>query len=378
MKRGRDGEWGAACLELAELAARRDILTGTPAPNAASDLLIQFDFLWPHQRARLLKQPPGARKQPSLSSIAERIGPLFVRVDKRQLGLKSPRLRVEQVEMGELQRSIYQHMRRRARSVIGPERRLATMGNVVAYLNIAATNPGLLAEPLDGSAPAQTQWPVLPSGLGQTLTELIAVYARHEIPSKYVKLSQVVAANAAQGRKTLVWTNYISSINVIANEILAPYFPAIVHGGLPRRSDTDGRLSRERELGRFRNDSECKVLIANPAALAEGVSLHHACSDAIFLDRTFNAGHHLQAIDRIHRLGMDPSERPRVTFLVARETIDEVIDLRIRAKTRVLQTLLKDSTLSQMALPDDELEGEEFDDADIEALFAHLGGARDV
>jgi hypothetical protein len=33
MKRGRNGEWGAACLDLAHLAVRRDLLTGTPAPQ---------------------------------------------------------------------------------------------------------------------------------------------------------------------------------------------------------------------------------------------------------------------------------------------------------------------------------------------------------
>src|SRR5256885_10080525 len=38
MKKGWRGEWGRACLSLAYLAARRDVLTGTPAPNSPRDL----------------------------------------------------------------------------------------------------------------------------------------------------------------------------------------------------------------------------------------------------------------------------------------------------------------------------------------------------
>ena len=46
MKRGWSGEWGSACLSLAYRAARRDILTGTPAPQSPRDLVAPIDFLW--------------------------------------------------------------------------------------------------------------------------------------------------------------------------------------------------------------------------------------------------------------------------------------------------------------------------------------------
>jgi hypothetical protein len=58
MKRGRNGEWGAACLDLAHLAVRRDILTGTPAPQHPSDFVALLNFLWPDQARRIL--PAGA------------------------------------------------------------------------------------------------------------------------------------------------------------------------------------------------------------------------------------------------------------------------------------------------------------------------------
>ena len=44
------------------------------------------------------------------------------------------------------------------------------------------------------------------------------------------------------------------------------------------------------------------VLVANPAAAAESISLHEHCNHALYLDRTYNAGQFLQSQDRIHRL----------------------------------------------------------------------------
>src|SRR5690606_30207580 len=46
-KRGATGEWGRAILGLAPFAERRDVLTGTPAPNQPRDLLAVLDIAWP-------------------------------------------------------------------------------------------------------------------------------------------------------------------------------------------------------------------------------------------------------------------------------------------------------------------------------------------
>ena len=54
MKAGRSGTHGTACLDLAFGANRRDILTGTPAPQAPGDFVALVDFLWPGQAHRLL------------------------------------------------------------------------------------------------------------------------------------------------------------------------------------------------------------------------------------------------------------------------------------------------------------------------------------
>jgi SNF2 family DNA or RNA helicase len=159
--------------------------------------------------------------------------------------------------------------------------------------------------------------------------------------------------------------------------MLAVYKPAAVYGGIPSEvSDPNAARTREGELSKFRDrESGCMVLIANPAAMSEGVSLHQVCNDAVYLDRTFNAGQYLQSLDRIHRLGLGPDVTTNISFLLTTGTIDEVIDTRIREKALRLGEMLDDPDLTTMALPSDDDYGPAIEtDDDLIALFAHLRG----
>lgn len=106
--------------------------------------------------------------------------------------------------------------------------------------------------------------------------------------------------------------------------------------------------------------------------MAEGVSLHETCHDAVYLDRTYNAGQYLQSIDRIHRLGLTPGTETRITFLVCTGTIDESVDQRVAEKATRLSIMLSDPDLVTMALPDEESYGQWVDLDDVESLFGHL------
>lgn len=378
MKRGRNGEWGSACLNLAHLAARRDILTGTPAPQHPRDFVALIDFLWPHLATRVI---PTAALRPDpppevMTAVSHRLGPLFVRTTKNQLGLDPPLLRVELVEMNALQAEIYQALRTRMANAVEASARerakFGRMGEVVMYMLEAATNPALLATAIDQSDPSTTRWPPLAIGAESSLADKVRHYGSHEMPRKFEKLSAMVADNARRGRKTLVWSNFVTNIEELAERVLAPFEPAVVHGAVPSTSDESDLGSRESAVRRFREDQRCQVLIANPAAMSEGISLHDVCHDAVYLDRTFNAGHYLQSMDRIHRLGLPPGIETRVTFLVSRGTVDETVDDRVRLKAERLSEMLSDPDLVTMALPDEESYGEWIDPEDLDALFAHL------
>lgn len=382
MKRGQAGEWGRACLQLAHVAARRDILTGTPAPQSPRDFIALLDYLWPNQ-ARAILPATALHPDPPIGSmelVNEALAPLFVRTTKGELGLRPPALRVELVELQGLQADIYDALRNRYAGMFDLTRAdrtmLAQMGDVTMYLLEAAANPALLAGRTPDQGAIPFRYPSLAIPPGSSLAELIGRYHRHEIPLKFKKLAMIVDENARKGRKTLVWSNFVGNLLTL-ERMLARYKPSLVYGGVPSVDGpvAPGVRTREGELARFRSDSDCMVLLANPAALGEGVSLHEVCHDAVYLDRTFNAGQYLQSLDRIHRLGLPPDAETRVTFLLTSGTIDERVDERVAEKAERLGSMLNDPDLVTMALPDEEEYGEAIEDVnDLSALFAHLRG----
>lgn len=387
MKRGRDGEWGTACLDLANVAARRDVLSGTPAPQTPSDLIALLDYLWPGQAMRVLPDQ-ALRTHPApeaVAAVTPAIAPLFVRTTKSELQLEEPHLTVIPVPLEGLQREIYNTLKREysQRFAISQRDRLdlSAMGDVVMYLLEAATNPALLAAGSSADDPIQFRHPPLEVPPDSRLATLITQYAQHETPAKFVELAVRVHALAERGRKVLVWTNFVRNLTTL-ERMLAAYQPAVVHGGVPSEvSHPDASRTREAEIARFRNDSDCSVLIANPAAMSEGISLHQVCHDAIYLDRTFNAGQYLQSVDRIHRLGLQPGIDTNVILLITAATIDETVNSRIEVKARNLGTMLDDPGIATMSLPDDEDYGAPVDvgdQGDLAALFAHMRGDTDA
>ncbi len=140
--------------------------------------------------------------------------------------------------------------------------------------------------------------------------------------------------------------------------------------GVYHNTDSED-LNRESLIKRFKLDKECRVLIANPAACAESISLHTACHDAIYLDRSFNCAHYLQSLDRIHRLGLSSSVKTCYHILLAEETVDEVVHNRLKVKMQTMRQVLEgDLPRSIPGYWSDDL-GEE-ENVDLTAVEKHI------
>lgn len=383
-KRGVSGEWGRALLALAPHVIRRDVLTGTPAPNHPRDLVFLLNFLWPSGRAVSRVPEWALSREPlprAMRVINEAIAPLFVRTTKTELRIPDPVIRRVQLEMNPLQQQIYDALLNRYSGLLDLSRRdalmFAQMGEVTMYLLQAASSPRLLRSSAD--AARAYRFPPLAIPVGSRLAEMVSSYADHEISVKIGAVCRLVLENAKrpEGNKTLVWSNFPGNLLDLEQQ-LAALEPAIVYGGVPSADDAPiGVRTREREIGRFRRDPNCKVLLANPAALAEGVSLHMECHDAIYLDRTFNAGQYLQSLDRIHRLGLPADTQTTFTIFSTTGSIDERVDRRVEEKVQRMSQLLADARLVELSLPDDEEPAAVLDDrADLEEVLAELGRRR--
>ncbi|QIY96153.1 DEAD/DEAH box helicase [Streptomyces sp. S1D4-11] len=360
MKLGARGTYGAACMALGPLAERRMILTGTPAPNGSKDLENLLGFVWPGHGQRTVVQAVAGGNLAHASSV---LRPLFTRTTKQELGLPPVHLRMRYVDMPPLHNEIYSSLVGGMKS--GTTRDdLSSLGKTALRLLMAATSPALLLEGGTRYEPLAYQLPPLEIPRGSSLYSLMQNLPDYELSPKYKETVAIVAENAERGRKTLVWTTFVRSLTTL-EQMLGKYSPAVVFGGTP---------DRDEQLRRFREDPSCTVLISNPATLGEGISLHHVCHDAVYVDRDFMAGRFLQSLDRIHRLGLAPGTDTRVTVLAARNTIDEVVAVRLEKKLEFMGKILDDPTVQQLAdLQEEPSVAAGLAPGDIEALLRHMG-----
>lgn len=122
------------------------------------------------------------------------------------------------------------------------------------------------------------------------------------------------------------------------------------------------------------------VLIANPAAAGEGISLHKAAHDAIYIDRSFVTTHYLQSIDRIHRLGLEEGVETNIWIFQTLTpsgmgSIDHSVSRRLAQKLRAMQILLDDPDLHEIALDEENSEEPvdwDIDPEDVRDLIAEL------
>jgi SNF2 family DNA or RNA helicase len=363
MKLGVRGTYGAACMALGPLSQRRLILTGTPAPNGSKDLENLLGFVWPGHGQRSVAQAVAGGDLAHASTV---LRPLFTRTTKHELGLPPMELRMRYVDMPDLHSEIYSSLVG-GMSTGAARDDLSSLGKTALRLLMAATSPALLVEGASRHEPLAYQLPPLEIPQGDSLFTLMQNLPDYELSPKYKEAAAIVAENAERGRKTLVWTTFVRSLTTL-DQLLEKYGPAVVHGGTP---------DRDEQLRRFREDPGCMVLISNPATLGEGISLHHVCHDAVYVDRDFVAGRFLQSLDRIHRLGLAPGTDTRVTVLAVRNTIDEVVEARLNQKLEFMGKILDDPSVQQLSdLQEEPSVAAGLAPSDIEALLGHMGQNR--
>lgn len=371
IKNPRRGAWATTALRFASLATRRDILTGTPAPNAIEDLGTQLAFLWPFQT---ILSDADLKNPSSEQTVTNRLRPLFVRTTKKDLGLPKTETLQVPVAMGELQREIHDHVAHRVARAAGAHRTvlrsdlLNLRAHVIRLLQLAS-NPALVL-----SEAEEFRIPPLDLSEDRELEELFARYHEFEIPPKFTYAVKRVQERAAAGQKTIVWSSFVRNLEMLAG-LLRDYNPVVLHGGVPTALDIEEAPENTREelVDRFKTEQSCRVMIANPAACGESISLHRACDFALYLDRTFNAASFLQSMDRIHRLGLKKTAKVRYELLVSPGTIDEVVDRRLAEKIRLLGRLLDDDALRTVDLDSvDEASPVAFDLDDARQVVAFL------
>lgn len=165
----------------------------------------------------------------------------------------------------------------------------------------------------------------------------------------------------SQGKKVLIWDIFVGNMSTLQRliESETKISVEIVNGSVTG-------VARQNAISRFRNGTSL-VLIANPATLAESISLHKVCQNAIYVNRNFNAAQFIQSKDRIHRINMPVGTTATYYFLINTNTVDGIVSEKLTLKEKRMLAILD--------ADDIEVGGAEFEDncimspKDIEASF---------
>ncbi|WP_341646743.1 DEAD/DEAH box helicase [Thauera sp. SDU_THAU2] len=356
IKAGPPNKTAQAVLSVSQFPVSKLVMSGTPMPQSRDDLLPQFSFLYPEIPA-------------TADNVVERMRPIYVRTNKGELGLPPVTHLRKILPMNPLQLELYRFMKsevaRQATAYLSDRGRQAfrSLGRSVMRLLMFVSHPALLSREIDFAKPGLLS-AVLAEGKGPKMNYIL--YRAREL--------------ARQGKKVLIWSSFRQNVEYISNS-LQDLGAVYIHGGVDA-GDEDDDGTREGKIKLFHDDTNTRVMVANPAAASEGVSLHTVCHHALYLDRTFNAAHFLQSMDRIHRLGLPPDQTTIIEVVECAESIDETVQWRLRTKIDAMAAALNDTSLQIDPIPMDPESVDEDDDwseggmdsDDVQALLRDLSG----
>jgi SNF2 family DNA or RNA helicase len=345
-----DGAWATAVLNVAQYATTRYILTGTPFPYSFVDAFNFFDVLWPqcspipgNDRVRIEYLSKTKREAEAAHLLDERIGPLFYRVRKKELGLAPQEfLPPVVVSMNKHERHVYDAIVDKIRNLSRQDYfrdidlvlrlrrgRMMRLRQCLSYAKLLGTAVSEYNEDLSE---------------GQlSLADVIKHYDALECPAKLDALLQLVRNLQTRGEKVVIWSNFVETLKLITKRLRAEQYGAeLIYGATPtENSSVRDELTREKIIAEFvRPSSRISVLVANPAACAESVSLHKECSHAIYYDLSYNCAQYLQSLDRIHRVGGSETRSAHYHFLQYADTFDEDILANVRGKAENMSAII--------------------------------------
>ncbi len=349
IKSGRAGVSPQEILNVSFLPEKKLIMSGTPCPQSVADLLPQFEFLYPDQAT-------------SNETVVQYLQPIYVRTTKGELGIPPISHRKVMLDMSPLQREVYGAIKSETKRQLIPmisdasKYSLRDIGKKIMKVMAFTSNPSLLASDMEYI-------------FDKRLGDLLAVDCGPKIEYACKRAREL----AAENKKVIIWSQFVKNVLLIT-ERLQDIGADCIYGGV-NSGDENEEDTREWKIKEFHINPQKMVLVLNPAAASEAISLHKACHHAIYVDRSFNAAHYLQSEDRIHRLGITEEEAPIIEIVECRDTIDEVIDMRLSLKVRTMADALNDTSLNVEAIPYDiDFSTDEMNSDDVQAAIDYFFG----
>lgn len=311
------GKRALSALSLCKRARYRVVLTGTPIPNGYIDIFNFLHILFEDEydtffnfSEQYLKEAKS--NEENQQQINDKLYPFFCRTTKKDLNVPPPN--DDDVTSGYCQFDSFDE------ELFGIIYRRFRYNTLLLYVRLmqASSNPSLLLNAISDedlhSFDTDEEDNDFSALLNQSNKKVFEPDEEEFIKNfgmtkKFWKTLDLIENIVNQNKPVVVWGIFVDTLNKLFEECKNRNISTrIITGSVPPKQ-------REQIIKDFL-DGKFSVLITNPHTLAESVSLHTICHDAIYLEYSFNLVHMLQSRDRIHRLGLVDGQETNYYYMM--------------------------------------------------------------
>ena len=352
-----DGTYANNALVIAENALYTIAMTGTPLPNSYRDLYNLLHILYNDEYKEFFNFDLPLLDNPTpdeVEKINDKIQPFFCRTSKRELN-------VPESNEDMMIETLAQKSEQKLFEILCKKYRRNKLALVIRILQLE-TNPNLLLQKLDLNDFANIldiQEDIEEVDFIDASKEVLDCIANIGMTTKKKRCIELISTLVSEKKTVVLWCIFKNTIASMEEELNKLGIKAkCIYGEITDLQERNDILEG------FKN-GKFDVLITNPHTLAESVSLHSICHDAVYYEYSYNLVHLLQSKDRIHRLGLPEGQYTQYYFMAQyydnlehseRYSLDVEIYERLKLKEQRMLDAIDNHQLEPVYTTDEDLD----------------------
>ena len=347
-------------LEVSKNSIYTIVLTGTPIPNSYLDLYNMLHILYRDEYNDFFGFSPRMLKNLSESEFDEvnrKIQPFFCRTTKKQLN-------VPEANEDEILLVNAPNKEKELFSIIYEKYKKNKLALFIRLLQLES-NPKMLLRSIDFEEfryILEDNYDIDKIDYIDYSDSVKSIIDSIELTSKKKSCINLIEKLVLEGKKVITWCIFIDSIKSIESHLNKLGLRVkCIYG----ETDVDERskIIRDFKSGKF------DVLITNPHTLAESVSLHSVCHDAVYFEYSYNLVHLLQSKDRIHRLGLPDGQYTQYYYM---QSIFKIGENDFSIDSKIYERLVDKEKIMLDAIDNNKLEKVTTNAEDLEFILEKL------
>lgn len=332
-----DGKRASGVIPVSDNSKYTMVMTGTPIPNDYSDVYNFLHILFKDDYDDYFQMTPkdlSVLEGQDALDFNRRLQPFFCRTTKNKLNVPpAERDHTVSVNASDMENDLFRRLH---------GMRMNPLAIMIRILQIES-DPSMLSDSLLSSMELSSFIDDSDSTKGPTEMGSFDI-GECMMTSKTRRCVDMVEELTSSGKTVIVWCIFIRSIKTLSR-LLEERGVSVcnVHGGTDDRQD----IIDDFKAGKY------QVMITNPQTLAESISLHHVCHDAVYFEYSHNLVHLLQSKDRIHRLGLPQGQYTQYHYM---ETFFDDSGEMVSLDREIYERLMHKEDVMREAIENDSLE----------------------